>query len=186
MTKKIDVRKHQNPLIKLYKQSPEKAFVTDHAKTISSGIDDPFHGEVKPGKEDHNIVWKFGVHQGVGGPHDFPVPGDILSAALATCLDSTIRLIANRLDLDLKVLEVEVSANVDLRGTLAVDREVPVGFQSMKCNITIEGKDGTDPQQIKKLIKAAEYSCVVLQTLQSGVPVETSINGNLLQKASQR
>lgn len=35
MTKNIDVRKHQNPLIKLYKQAPEKALVTDHAKTIS-------------------------------------------------------------------------------------------------------------------------------------------------------
>lgn len=178
MTEKINVRKHQNPLIKLYKQSPEKAMVTDHAKTNSSQLNDPFHGEVEPGKEEHTFVWKFGVHEGVGGPHDFPVPGDILCAALATCLDSTIRLIANRFDLRLQVLEVDVSADVDLRGTLVVDREVPVGFQSMQCHITIEGENGTDPQQIKKLVKAAEYSCVVLQTLQSGVSVETSINGN--------
>lgn len=178
MAEKIEVREHQNPLIKLYKQSPEKALVTDHARTNGSQLDDPFHGEVEPGRKEHNIVWKFGVHKGVGGPHDFPVPGDILCTALATCLDSTIRLIANRFDLPLKVLEVDVSADVDLRGTLVVEREVPVGFQSMKCNIIIEGEESTDPQQINKLVRAAEYSCVVLQTLRAGVSVETSINEN--------
>lgn len=176
MTEKIEVSEHQDPLIKLYNQSPEKALVTDHARTNSSQLEDPFHGEVEPGSKEHNMVWKFGVHEGVGGPHDLPVPGDILCAALATCLDSTIRLIANRFNIHLKVLEVDVSADVDLRGTLVVEREVPVGFQSMECHIHIQGKKGTDPKHIQELLKAAEYSCVVIQTLRSGVPVEVEID----------
>lgn len=175
MTKIIDVREYQDPLIKLYKQFPKDALVTDHAKTTSVNLTDPFHGEVEPGSEDYGINWKFGVHEGVGGPHDLPVPGDILCTALATCLDSTIRLIANRFSIRLKTLEVSVSADVDLRGTLGVDRDVPVGFQSIHCRIIIKGADGTEPRKFKKLIKAAEYSCVVLQTLRSGVPVETDI-----------
>lgn len=173
---KIDVREHQHPLMNLYKKSPVEAKVTDHARTTGADLADPFHGEVKPGSEGHGIIWEFGVHKGVGGPQDQPVPGDILCAALATCLDSTIRLIANRLGVHLEKLEVDVSANVDLRGTLIVDRDVPVGFQSMECEINIKGEKGTDPSQIKRLLKAAEYSCVVIQTLRSGVPVETSIN----------
>lgn len=175
MCAKIDVREHQNPLIKRYKKSPEEAQVTDHARTTGTRLSDPFHAKVEPGSEDHGIIWKFGVHKGVGGPQDRPVPGDILCAALATCLDSTIRLIANRLGIHLEVLEVDVSADVDLRGTLAVDREVPVGFQSMECQIHIKGKKGTAPKQIQKLLKAAEYSCVVMQTLRSGVSVEVEI-----------
>lgn len=173
MCAKIDVREHQNPLIKRYKKSPEEAQVTDHARTTRTDLTDPFHGGVEPGSEDHGIIWNFGVHKGVGGPHDRPVPGDILCAALATCLDSTIRLIANRFDIRLEILEVDVSADVDLRGTLAVDQEVPVEFQSMECQIQIKGKKGTDPKHIQKLLKAAEYSCVVLQTLRSGVPIDT-------------
>lgn len=176
MSGKIDVREQQNPLIKLYKKSPEEAKVTDHARTTGANLSDPFYGKVESGSENHGIIWEFGVHMGVGGPQDKPVPGDILCTALATCLDSTIRLIANRLGISLEKLEVDVSANVDLRGTLVVDREVPVGFQSMECEVNIKGKKGTDPTQIKKLLKAAEYSCVVIQTLRSGVPVETSIN----------
>lgn len=175
MSQKIDVREHQNPLIKRYRESPQEARVTDHARTTGAELSDPFHGKVDPGSEDHGIIWKFGVHKGVGGPQDYPVPGDILCTALATCLDSTIRLIANRFDLRLEILEVDVSADVDLRGTLVVDREVPVGFQSMKCQIQIKGKKGTDPKQIQKLLEAAEYSCVVMQTLRSGVPVEVNI-----------
>lgn len=176
MSKKIDVRERQKSLIELYKKSPEEANITDHAQTTGVDLTDPFHGEVKPGSEDHGTTWEFGVHKGVGGPQDNPVPGDILCTALATCLDSTIRLIANRFGINLEKLEIDVSANVDLRGTLVVDRKVPVGFQSMECEVNIKGKKGTDPNLIKKLMKAAEYSCVVIQTLRSGVPVETSIN----------
>jgi len=176
MSETIDVREHQEPLIKRYKKSPEEAKVTDHAQTTGLDLTDPFHGEVEPGSEDHGITWDFGVHKGVGGPHDKPVPGDILCAALATCFDSTIRLIANRIGINLDELEVDVSANVDLRGTLVVDRKVPVGFQSMECKVHIKGEKGTDPKKLKKLMKAAEYSCVVIQTLRSGVPVETSLN----------
>lgn len=176
MSETIDVRERQNPWVELYEEAPEEAKVTDHARTTGSDLTDPFHGKVEPGSEDHGVIWEFGVHEGVGGPQDQPVPGDILCMALATCLDSTIRLIANRLGVTLKDLQVDVSAEVDLRGTLVVDRQVPVGFQSMECEVNIEGKEGTDPETIEKLLKAAEYSCVVLQTLRSGVPVETRLN----------
>jgi len=49
-------------------------------------------------------------------------------AALATCLDSTIRSIANHLGRALASLEGAVSADGDVRGMLVVDRTVPVGF----------------------------------------------------------
>jgi hypothetical protein len=38
----------------------------------------------------------FGTHTAVGGESDYPVPGELLCAAVASCLDSTIRTIANR------------------------------------------------------------------------------------------
>lgn len=77
-------------------------------------------------------MWSFGIHRAVGGYHDAPNPGDILCAALASCLDSTIRIIADRLGITLTSLEVDVTAEVDVRGTLVVNRDIPVGFQAMR------------------------------------------------------
>jgi hypothetical protein len=71
---------------------------------------------------------------------------------------------------------VEVTADVDLRGTLHVDRNVPVGFQTIRCRIDVKAADGTDLKLMKKLVAASEHSCVNLQTLRSSVAIETSYN----------
>jgi hypothetical protein len=128
-----EVRSRQDPLRKHYKVSPEDARITDRAKTTGGTGTDPFHGNVVPGSEDYGVVWPFGIHRAVGGFHDLPNPGDLLAAALAACLDSTIRIIAGRMGVPLTSLSVEVAADVHVSGCLLVDREVPVGFQEMRC-----------------------------------------------------
>ncbi|MGD8428402.1 MAG: OsmC family protein [Balneolaceae bacterium] len=173
-----DARTRQKPLRDLYKKSPVEAMITDGARTIESDPQDPWHGGIKAGSIDYGISWRYGIHRAVGGDHDAPNPGDLLCAALATCLDSTIRIIADHMGLTIRSLNVDVKAKVDVRGTLVVDRDTPVGFQSMECSIHIEPEKGTDPALIKRLISASEYSCVNLQTLLAGVKVETKINPN--------
>jgi len=169
------VLERQAPLRAQYKEAPETAWITDCAKTTGDNLADPYHGKLLPG-EGHNVKWGFGVHQAVGGLHDAPVPGDILCAALAACQESAIRMVANILDIDLTSLDVEVTADIDVRGTMAVEREVPVGFQSMRCQVNLKTAEGTDPKLVKKLVKGAEHCCVVLQTLRSGVAVETEFH----------
>lgn len=164
------------PLYDRYEEAPEEAKITDRA-VATGGVDrDPFHGVVEPGSLDYGVAWEFGIHRAVGGYHDAPNPGDLLCAALAACLDSTIRIIAGRLGVTLEKLDVTVAADVDVRGTLVIEEDVPVGFQSMECHVDIRAEDGTDPELVETLIEAAEYSCVNLQTLRSGVPVETTID----------
>lgn len=174
--KSESVKKRQRPLKDHYKETPGDAKITDRAITTGYDPGDPWHGGIKPGSVDHGVEWKFGVHRAVGGYHDAPNPGDILCAALAACLESTIRLIANRMGITLEKLEVEATANVDVRGTLVVDRDVPVGFQSMQCKVDIRATDVTSKEELQKLLAYAEYSCVNLQTLRKGVKIETAIN----------
>lgn len=169
------VRLRQEPLRERYKVAPEEALITDRARTIRGVQTDPFHGYVAPGSQDYGAEWPIGIHRAVGGYHDAPNPGDILCAALATCLDSTIRMIAERLGIELTFLEVTAAADVDVRGTLLVDRAVPVGFQAMRCDVTVRAAEGTDPKLLQKLLAASEHSCVNLQTLRAGVPVETTV-----------
>jgi uncharacterized OsmC-like protein len=135
---------------------------------------DPFHGIVAPGE--HEARGRFGIHRALGGDHDLPNPGDMLCAALAACLDSTLRIIADRLGIGIAFVEVAAHAEADVRGTLLVDRAVPVGFQRMQCSVQLQPAAGADPVKLQKLLVAAEHSCVVLQTMRRGVEVQTQFN----------
>ncbi len=74
---------------------------------------------------------------------------------------------ANRVGLELKELKVDVSAHVDVRGTLRADNGVPVAFQSFDVAVTMTPKNFVPGIMLDKLLQAAEYSCVVLQSLKS-------------------
>ncbi len=170
-----DVRARQDPLRARYKEAPQEALTIERGRTRGGVETDPFHGTVVPGSRDYGVVWPFGMNSAVGGYHDGPNPGDLLCSALAACFDSTLRIIADRLQVTLTSLEVDVTGEVDVRGTLVVDRQVQVGFQKMHCRIAVEAAPGTDPKTMEKLLAAAEHSCVVLRTLRSGVAVETNL-----------
>ncbi len=167
------VHEAQKPLKASYKKEPGLAMVIDHARTSGDLVSDPFHSHVEP-MDGCGVSVPVGVHAAVGGPHDAPTPGDLLCAALAACQDSTIRMVANLLDIELLELEVRVTATADVRGTLAMDRAVPVGFQTIKCDVKMKVGEGTPARQVKRLEVAAKQCCVVQQTLNSPPPIETT------------
>ena len=169
----MSVYSEQKPLKAKYKESPSSAMVVDHAKTSGDVASDPFHSRVEP-MDGCGISIPVGVHAAVGGMHDAPTPGDLLCAALAACQDSAVRMVANLLGVELIELEVRVTATADVRGAMAMDASVPVGFQSMTCDVKLKVKDGTSPDLLQKLQVAAERCCVVQQTLKSPPPVKTS------------
>ncbi|HKI96141.1 MAG TPA: OsmC family protein [Gemmatimonadales bacterium] len=170
-----EVAAWQDPLRAGYRDHPADAAITDAARTWDDDVTDPWHVRTVPGDHDYGVAWTVGTHRAVGGHHDAPNPGDMLSAALAVCLDSAIRLIANRWGVTLTTLAVRVESDVDVRGTLMVDPSVPVGFQRMRCAVTLETAPGTPPEMRDKLFAAGEHCCVNLQTLRAGVPVETTL-----------
>jgi len=165
----------QDPLRERYRTAPDEALITDRAKTVMNGSEDPFHSTVLAGEEQDGL-WRVGIHRAVGGYHDLPNPGDILCAALASCFHSTLRIIANRLEIPIANLEVNTRAEVDVRGTLLVDRNVPVGFQRIKCQVRLDPGANVPPEKVRMLQAAVEHSCVVLQTLRNGVPVQTQFD----------
>lgn len=171
------VKQRQDPLRERYRSVPQEAWIVDGATTTPVGAEDAFHSSVVPGKG-YDLLWRVGIHRAVGGYHDLPNPGDILCAALASCFESTLRMIADRFEIPIAFLEVDVQAEVDVRGTLLVDREVPVGFQRMSCRVRLEPEFNLPADKIKMLLAAAEHSCVVLQTLRKGVPVQVQLGGN--------
>jgi uncharacterized OsmC-like protein len=166
------VQDAQAPLRRQYKETPALAMVTDHARTCGADPADPFHSRVEP-MDGCGVSVPIGVHRAVGGLHDAPTPGDMLCAALAACQDSAVRMVANRLGLEILSLKVFVTAQVDVRGALGMAADVPVGFQTMICEVNLEVKEGADPKLLEILRVSAQRCCVVQQTLQHPPAVTT-------------
>lgn len=170
------VRENQQPLMETYVKHPEKAMITDVAIIKGEDLDDPFHTTVLINDE-LQTPFRVGVHRAVGGLHDYPNPGDLLCASLASCFETTMRLIANRLRLTLLHTRVKATADVDVRGTLMVDRETPVHFQSMTLDVELKVGEASEGM-IGKLIKGTETCCIIFQTVKRGIPI--AINVTLL------
>lgn len=167
------VMERQEPLRQRYRVAPDEARITDRGEATGGMTLDPFHGVVIAGPRQEE-GWRIGIHRAVGGDHDLPNPGDVLCAALAACLDTTLRILAARLRIPLESLTVVVTGEVDVRGTLAVSDGVSVGFQRLRCQVEIEPAKEVPAAAVDRLLRAAERACVVLQTLRNGVPVELS------------
>ena len=153
-----------------YRADPAQALVRKRAKTVN-GASDPLHGAVVPG-ENYGVEWAFGVDRAVGGQHDAPNPAEMLCAALAACEHATICMISDSIGITLERLEVEVVGLVDVRGALAVDRSVHVGFSALECRVNLGVAPDADTRLGEKLRAEAERSCVNLATLRNGAPIE--------------
>jgi len=60
--------------------------------------------------------------------------------------------------------EVQTSKDLDLRGTLGISKDVPVGFESIHLHFDVAAPEAT-PEQLRGLQEKTEQYCVVMQTL---------------------
>lgn len=139
-----ELRKRQAEIEVRYRRDPDEALIVDHGRTTTASPGEPFHTTAVPG-EDYGISIPIGVHRGVGGPHDQPNLGEMLCTTLAACLDTSIRMVAHLMGIELDELDVHVTGRVDLRGTLAMSDDVDVRFEDMHCDVHVKLATGTDP-----------------------------------------
>lgn len=180
MTETSQVRERQEALRALYVEQPAAARIRKRAHTRPSAGGDPFHSLVVPENLAHperpyGVEWRCGLDEAVGGLHDAPNPGELLCGALAACFDGTLRMIAAQLGVELEQVEVEVSADLDVRGALAVDPDVRVGLEAMQVVVRLRPAPGTPRELRDALAGAAERHCITLDTLRKGLPVEVKL-----------
>jgi uncharacterized OsmC-like protein len=75
----------------------------------------------------------------------------------------TLRAVAAALEIPLRDGTVHAEGDLDFRGTLAVSKEVPVGFQQIRLRFDLD-TDATE-EQLASLLRLTERYCVVYQTL---------------------
>jgi uncharacterized OsmC-like protein len=148
----------QQPLKERYRSEPEAAFVTLRATgTLGDGI----ACSVQTGR----ALAEAGLHPASGGDGSLLCSGDMLLEALAACAGVTLRAVATSLGIDVTAGAVHVEGDLDFRGTLGVDRDVPVGFTAIRLRFDLES-DATEEQR-ETLLRLTERYCVVYQSLAS-------------------
>ncbi|HKB33309.1 MAG TPA: OsmC family protein [Candidatus Dormibacteraeota bacterium] len=168
----IDLRTVQAPLKDRYRSDPVSALVVTAAHSAATDLADPRHCAVTP-TDFPDATIRSGLHPAAGGAGDTPCSGDILASALAICEESTLRSVAANMGVELESVHVDVRIHWDFRGTMGVDRDVPVGATGIEMRTEVKVKDGVDPERAKRLLSSAEPYCSTLQTLRHGVEVST-------------
>ncbi len=152
-----ELRALQEPLKQRYRDEPEAALVTLRAR---GELDDGIACSVETGR----ALVRAGLHPSSGGDGIAACSGDMLLQALAACAGVTLKAVATALGLEVAG-SVHAEGDLDFRGTLAVDRETPVGFTAIRLRFELESE--ASPDELATLLRLTERYCVVFQTLAS-------------------
>jgi uncharacterized OsmC-like protein len=151
-----DLRTLQGPLKEQYRAQPDAARITLRAQgTLEDGIT----CRVETGK----ALVQAGLHPLSGGDGLSACSGDMLLEALVACAGVTLSAVATSLGIEVRSGTVRAEGLLDFRGTLSVDRDVPVGFQHIALFFDVD-TDASE-EQLAALLRLTERYCVVLQTL---------------------
>jgi uncharacterized OsmC-like protein len=154
----MDLRSLQKPLKEQYRADPTASRITIRAKGAQTGA--PIACSVDIGRAIHQAE----AHKGVGGAGAGACSGDLLLGALAACAQITCQMVAAAMSIPIERIEVTVEGDLDLRGTLGISKEVPVGFENIRVIFDIAAPNAT-AEQIAALREKTEQYCVVMQTL---------------------
>jgi uncharacterized OsmC-like protein len=160
------LRAVQTPLKERYRAEPGAAQVTLEADgELGEGVS----CSVKTGR----ALAQAGLHPATGGDGSLLCSGDMLLEALVACAGVTLTAVATSLGIEVSAGRVHAEGDLDFRGTLAVDRDAPVGFSAIRLSFELD--TDADAEQLATLRKLTERYCVVYQTLAAGPALTTTL-----------
>jgi len=154
----MDLRSLQKPLKEQYRADPSASRITLRAKGAQTDV--PVSCSVDLGR----AIYHAEAHKGVGGAGAGACSGDLLLGALAACAQITCQMVAAAMGIPTERIEVTVEGDLDLRGTLGISKDVPVGFETIRLNFDVAAPEAT-AEQLSALREKTEQFCVVMQTL---------------------
>ena len=151
-----ELRALQAPVKERYKADPDAALVTLRAE---GRLGEDVTCKVDTGR----ALVAAGLHPASGGDGLSACSGDMLLAALVACAGVTLAAVATATGIVVRSGTVHAEGDLDFRGTLGVDKSVPVGFQRIRLHFDLD-TDASE-EQIGTLMRLTERYCVVYQTL---------------------
>jgi uncharacterized OsmC-like protein len=162
----MDIRSVQKPLKEQYRNDPDSSRIT--LKARGGQTETPIACSVAIGR----AIYQAQAHSGVGGAGTAACSGDMLLGALSACAQITCQMVAAAMGIPVERIEVTVEGDLDLRGTLGIAKDVPVGFDRIHTRFEIVAPQAT-PEQLRALREKTEQYCVVMQTLVQPPNLET-------------
>ena len=151
-----ELKSLQAPIKERYRNEPKSAMITLRAEgKIGQGVT----CNVQTGK----ALVEAGLHPASGGNGLSACSGDMLLESLVACAGVTLRAVATALEIPLRNATIYAEGDLDFRGTLAVSKETPVGFQNIRLRFDLE--TDANEEQIATLLTLTERYCVVYQSL---------------------
>ena len=161
------LRAVQGPLKDRYRADPDAGVITLHAR---GDLGEAITCSVDTGR----ALAEAGLHPSTGGDGSNVCSGDMLLQALVACAGVTLRAVAVAKGLDVTG-SVKADGDLDVRGTLGVDRDAPVGFRAIRLHFELESTAAAD--ELDALVATTERYCVVLQTLVATPVLEVTRSG---------
>ena len=152
-----ELRALQAPLKERYREDPDSAVVAVTARGSFSepGITATVDGWAGPVRT--------GLHPSTGGHGGDACSGDLLLQALLGCAGVTLRSVATAMGVDIRSADLRAEAVFDARGTLGIDRTVPVGVMDVVVTAVVD--TDADDAALERLRTGTERFCVVAQSL---------------------
>jgi uncharacterized OsmC-like protein len=154
-----ELRALQAPLKQRYRDAPETARVIARAEATL----DPTAIACAIPAWHHTVT--AGLHSATGGDGALACSADMLLEALVACAGVTLRAVATAMGIPLRSGKVIAEGVWDARGTLGIDRAVPVGLTDISLRFEIDAE--ADAAKLARLIETTERYCVIYQTLKS-------------------
>src|SRR5271168_2759584 len=127
----MDLRSLQKPLKEQYRNDPNASQITLVAKGVQTNV--PVSCSIDIGRAAYNAE----AHAGVGGAGTGACSGDLLLGAMSACAQITCQMVATSMGIPVERIEVTAEGDLDLRGTLGISKDVPVGFESLRLRFDI-------------------------------------------------
>ena len=157
--KATDLRALQAPLKTRYRETPDSARMLSRAK----GVLDPRN--VSCAVQSHRGEVVAGLHPAAGGDGTQACSADMLLEALVACAGVTMSAVATAMGIELRGSQITAEGHWDARGTLGIDKTVPVGLTDVA--LIFELDTDAEAQTLDRLIETTERFCVILQTLRT-------------------
>jgi uncharacterized OsmC-like protein len=158
-----ELKSLQKPIKDRFREDAATAQITLEAEGT---LDDEISCSVSTGQ----AIVKAGLHPDTGGDGTLACSGDMLLQALVACAGVTMRSVATSMGLEVQGT-IRAEGDLDWRGTMSVDKEVPVGFKSIRLTFDLDSE--ASDEELDTLQRLTERYCVVFQTLAG--PPELSV-----------
>ena len=159
------LREVQRPIKDRYGDDPAAAEITLEA-------DGTLESDIACSVQTGRALVKAGLHPGTGGDGSLACSGDMLLQALVACAGVTMRSVATSMGLAVGG-SIHAEGDLDWRGTMAVDKEAPVGFKAIRLRFELDSE--ASDEELETLQRLTERYCVVFQTLAGSPALSVSL-----------